>query len=395
MATEALANPRVLEWARRMAGLEEHDAARKLHVKPERLMEWEAGTRRPTITQLRKIADTYKRAVGIFFLSVPPPDEPIPTDFRRVDPLDEQPLSPQLLVAIRTARARRQSALDLFEELGESPRPFALRVRLGDNPETVGDKLRAALGVEANRPLGEPYANFNRWRAAAEQAGVLVFQAERVRVNEMRGFSISDHPLPSVVLNSADAPAGRTFSLLHELAHVALNKGGLCLLEAERPSSDLERVEVFCNHVAGAALLPASQLLAEPAVPAGPRSVLRDEEVTAIAARHGVSEEVVLRRLLILNRVTPEFYQSKRREFVQRYAALALRTKKKSKGGPPPARVAIARGGPFFTRLVLNAYESERITSSDVADLLGVRLKHLERVRSEVEPPSSRGRPRE
>jgi len=378
-----------------MAGLEGHDAARKLHVKPERLLEWEAGTRRPTIAQLRKIADIYKRAVGIFFLSATPPDEQIPTDFRRVDPLDAQPLSPRLLVAIRTARARRQSALDLFDELGEVPRSFALRVRLGDSPEAVGDKLRAALGIEASRSVGDPYANFTRWRAAAEQAGVLVFQAERVQVNEMRGFSISDHPLPAVVVNSADAPAGRTFSLLHELAHVALNKGGVCLLEVERSSNDAERIEVFCNHVAGAALIPASQLLAEPTVPSGSSNVMRHEDVTAIAARHGVSEEVVLRRLLILSRVTPEFYQSKRREFVQRYAALALRTRKKSKGGPPPARVAIARGGPFFTRLVLSAYESERITSSDVADLLGVRLKHLERVRNEVESPSSRGRPRE
>jgi Zn-dependent peptidase ImmA (M78 family) len=58
---------------------------------------------------------------------------------------------------------------------------------------------------------------------------VLVFQATRVDVKEMRGFSLVDVRLPVILLNGGDAHAGRTFSLLHELCHLIARDGGLCL----------------------------------------------------------------------------------------------------------------------------------------------------------------------
>ena len=61
MRVEALANPGVLLWARRMAGLNLAEAAHKASMKPERLADWEEGELRPTVTQLRKLADIYKR----------------------------------------------------------------------------------------------------------------------------------------------------------------------------------------------------------------------------------------------------------------------------------------------------------------------------------------------
>ena len=64
MRTEALANPTVLEWARRTAELEAEDARRKAGVKPERHEGWESGERRPTITEICKLADIYKRPLG-------------------------------------------------------------------------------------------------------------------------------------------------------------------------------------------------------------------------------------------------------------------------------------------------------------------------------------------
>jgi Zn-dependent peptidase ImmA (M78 family) len=58
-----------------------------------------------------------------------------------------------------------------------------------------------------------------------------------------------------VALNTRDAPQARTFTLLHELAHIALRTGeALCDLTEQTPAD--ARVEVFCNHVAGAALQP-------------------------------------------------------------------------------------------------------------------------------------------
>lgn len=374
-----------------MAGLDKADAARKAGVKPERLEAWERGDQRPTVTQLRKLAEVYKRPLAVFFLKQVPADDPAPRDFRRLDPRAAEPLSPALRLAIREASARREAALELLFELGEEPPRFGLSALLRDDPEETGQRLRNALLVGRTPPGGSARDAFNFWRACAEAAGVLVFQAEGVDVEDMRGFSISERPLPAVVLNIKDAPAARSFSLFHELTHVLLNRGGLCVFEEHGPQNDFQRTEVFCNHVAGAALLPAVLLLGEPEVPARRVSHIPDADIDELARRYGASREAVLRRLVILGRVSPAFYQRKRQE----YARESQRRLRAGRGGgyAPPHTMAVAIGGSLFTRLVLQAYDDERITSSDVAEYLGVRLKHLERIRAHVRQQGGTGEP--
>ncbi|MBT9153051.1 MAG: hypothetical protein DDT35_01278 [Firmicutes bacterium] len=58
------------------------EAAHKVRTKSERLEQWEQGELRPTITQLRKLADVYKRPLAVFFLHQAPPPEIFPVDFR-------------------------------------------------------------------------------------------------------------------------------------------------------------------------------------------------------------------------------------------------------------------------------------------------------------------------
>ena len=53
-------------------------------------------------------------------------------------------------------------------------------------------------------------------------------------------------------------------------------------------------------------------------------------------------------------------------------------------GFVPPHRVSMAALGRTFVRLVLEGFDRERISASDVADFLGMRLKHLEEVRSDM-----------
>jgi Zn-dependent peptidase ImmA (M78 family) len=66
-------------------------------------------------------------------------------------------------------------------------------------------------------------------------------------------------------LNGGDAQVGRTFSLLHELCHLILRDGGLCLPGDDRIREETD-LEALCNRVAGATLVPAESLLAEPIV---------------------------------------------------------------------------------------------------------------------------------
>jgi Zn-dependent peptidase ImmA (M78 family)/DNA-binding XRE family transcriptional regulator len=383
MRLEAQSNPGVLKWARRMAGFELAEAAQKAGVKPERLSKWERGELRPTVTQLRKLADIYKRPLAVFFLEKVPTDDKFPRDFRRLDPGEAISLSPQLRIAIREALERRQAARELLNEIDERPISFRLSASLKDDPEEVGERVRDELLEGRRIPSDDPRLAFNFWRSCAERLGVLVFQAENIQVKEMRGFSIAEHPLPAVVLNIKDAPVARSFSLMHELAHIMLGRSGLCILEEHGPPSVYQQIEVFCNHVAGAALVPADSLMQEPELSPQRATQIRDSVIVGLAKRYAISPETILRRLLILNRVTREFYQRKHREYKRENER--HRSKPRKGGFAPPHTIAVATSGKLFTRLVLQAYDDTRITASDVAGFLRVRLKHLERIRHAVQ----------
>lgn len=384
---EAAVKPELLVWARESAGLEIELAARKIQVKPERLESWEKGERRPTIVQLRKLGTLYKRPLAVFYLSKAPKKFEAMHDFRRLPGKVAGLVSPELRVEIRRAQYRRQVALDLFALRGQSPPAFEARASLSEDPEEIAARARKLLGVtlEQQASLRNEYEALNTWRNALEDLGILVFQARDVEVSEARGFSLAASPLPVLVANIKDAPRARVFTLLHELVHLMLGEEGLCdLSEHASVPPEERRVEIFCNHAAAAILMPRTALLGETLVRQhGPSPVWQEAELRGLARRYQVSQEAMLRRLLTLGRTTQAFYQRKREEFLETYRGRD--DEREGEGGfAPPHRLAIATAGPGFVRLVLESYYNEQITSSDLSDFLGVRLKHMPRIEEEV-----------
>ncbi|MBI4568645.1 MAG: ImmA/IrrE family metallo-endopeptidase [Planctomycetes bacterium] len=375
-----------------MSGLDLEEAARKAQVKPPgRLEAWERGGGGLTIAKLRRLADVYKRPLALFYFNDPPPDEVLPADFRRADPLIGGAPSPELRLANREARSRREAALELLEDLGEQPPKFDLHATLAEDPEKVGSRLRRALTRDEEPPFADARALLNFWRTSAERLGALVFQARDVTWKEARGFSIAERPLPVVVLNIKDSVTARNFSLFHELTHLTIERGGLCLFDEEQPSPEARQVEAFCNRVAGAALVPAEMLLRERETPRTLVDEIPDDAVKAIARRYGVSPECALRRLVTVGRVSDRYYRKMRPEYERRYREEQEQVNDGGRAarGPAPAVKAVACAGRAFSRLVLEAYDAGRITGSDVADLFGERLKHLPRIRELAEHTTS------
>jgi Zn-dependent peptidase ImmA (M78 family)/DNA-binding XRE family transcriptional regulator len=382
-----MVEPAVLRWARETAGVTVEDAARRVQVKPETLAAWEAeaGETRPTITKLRTLAEMYRRPLSVFFLPAPPAERPLNVhDFRQLPGVVAGAFSSTLRIQLRRARERRELALDLLQDL-EQPLPsFDVHAGLGDDPEELGARLREVLGVDlaAQARWTGLYAALSAWRKRIEAAGVLVFQMSRIDLEEVRGFSLAEEPLPVIAVNSKDAPSARVFTMLHELCHVALRASGICEPDEDRllPSEE-RRVEVFCNHVAGAALVPMGDLLREAAVDKQAGAAWSDEELTQLAKRFSASRFVVLRRLLMAGRTTPAFYRAKHDEWT---TLLREEAKRETEGGPTPDRAAVAERGQTFVRLVLQSYYQDRITLSDVSEYLGVRLKHLPKIEQAV-----------
>ncbi len=385
---EALVKRELLRWARDESGLTVEAAARKAKASPERLESWEEGKARPTVAQLRKLAKAYRRPLAVFYLPEPPAPLPTPRDFRR--PPTALPLSPELRLAHREAVHRREIALELLREIGEPPPRFTLSATTDDEPEQIGARLRGELGITHGQQIHWRSTGYARraWGEACENAGVLVCQARNVKPEEMSGFSIADFPLPVVVVNIKDAEERRIFTLVHEMVHIATKQGGLCYLDHSL-AGPAQRVEAFCNRVAGAALVPLEDLCTERVVREGAGSSgWSDDDIKALARRFRVSREVVLLRMVAGGLASREFYEQKREQIRREYRR---RESKRTTGGPAPPSLAIAKAGRLFAGLVLRAYHLERITASDVADHLEVRVKHISDVENALFGPARIG----
>ncbi len=387
---KALVEPSVLKWARESLNLPLTDAARKIGVKANKLSDWESGVSSPTVGQLRKAACVYKRPLAVFFLSEPPRDFDALKDFRRLpDPTQATP-SPKLNIEIRRAHVRRETAMELVIGLGiDPPRIRTVSSNLRDSDRLAGE-ARQILGVNLEQQCSwrDRYEALHGWISALERVGILVFQTGAVPLDEVRGFSISAEPFPVIVVNAKDSPRGRVFTLIHEFAHVLLNRGGLCDLHTTRRGrSQEEETEVFCNQVAGAFLLPPQEFLSEPIVARKTaRTPWEESEIRQLAEKYSVSHEVVLRRLLTLGRISQSFYQQRRQELLDAYRRESERTQ----GGFAPYHVLKIRDlGRAFVRLVLEAYHTEAINSSDVAEMLGVKLKHLPTIEQDLVEPAA------
>jgi Zn-dependent peptidase ImmA (M78 family) len=381
--TEALVEPSLLVWARQNAGYSTIEAAaQKARFTTEQLESWEKGDSRPTVSQLRKLAQVYRRPLAVFYLPEPPKniDEMQLRDYRRL-PDAARRESPELRAEIRRALYRREVFLELAEDWEDVPPSLEASASTGENPERVGARIRNLLGVSLQEQVGwvGEYGALSSWRFALEEVGVLVFQASGIDISEMRGFSLTERPFPVIVVNIRDSPRGRIFSLMHEFTHILLRDSSLCDLSyyQEPRSANLQQVERFCNNVAAAALVPKDDLLAQPLVARKPNRTARWswDELRELSARYEVSDQALLRRLLTLHKVDDGFYWQTARQLQKRHK------KKKpdpgSSGGPPPSKRAVYNAGQLFTELVLDSYYDERITAADLSDYLEVKLKHI------------------
>jgi Zn-dependent peptidase ImmA (M78 family)/DNA-binding XRE family transcriptional regulator len=380
-------NPSLLRWARTSIGLSVEAAAKKLDIAPAAVMSWENGTASPTLAKLRLAAKAYKRPLAVFFLSDVPRDFQVMHDFRRMSDGAPVASSPELLYEVRKAHSRRGDAIELVKDLEIEPERFVgFSTALEDDTEVIASRLRDFLGVTLSEQLKwrDNSKALLKWRSRIEARGVLVFQASRIPLTEMRGFSISEELFPVIVLNSSDAPAGKIFSLLHELTHLLLRAGGICnFVESARSSDQDANVEFFCNRVAGAAIAPRDALQSDQTTVQLVRDrILASHELLAeIAKRFSTSKEVIARRLLLLKVISQDRYETLRAEFVEEYKRLAA----EKESFPVPYHYKIlGANGVEFTKMVLSAYHQDKITSSELSDYLSMKLKHLPNVESEV-----------
>jgi len=388
---KATINPALLTWARTTASYDLAEAADKAKIDSDVLAAWEAGEDQPSIAQLRKLAVLYKRPLAVLYLPQPPADFLAMHDFRRLPDIGPRRFSPGLALEVRRAQQRRALTVELYEENLVVPTPFNLTTTVRENPETIGEQIRVALGIRHDQQSrwGNQLPAFREWRTRIEEAGVLVFQASRIESDEASGFAFWAETFPLVVVNRKDVYPRRTFSLLHELAHLMLRQSGVSELnvDAPRPAADAQ-IEIFCNHVAAAALMPRGPFLAEALVAQRPGiQEWPDDAIEVLAGTYNTSREGIVRRLQTFGRVSQDFYNRKRAQYAAEFRAQRQRERDaRGDNGIPRnmPRETIADFGRPFVRAVIENYHQDRITLSEVSGYLGVKVRHIPVIESQV-----------
>lgn len=388
----ALVEPELLAWARKNANLEPIAAERKIGIPEGRVVEWESGKVHPTIAQLRKAAKVYRRALAVFFLSEPPGDFDTLRDFRRLSESTKGEWSPALRGEYHRAHFQRDALLDIAEREGELP---ATTWRL--NIEGLADSalaarartlLQASTSLKKPAPTADEYKHLNYWTNALEEAGVLVMTTEggEVAIEEMRAFSLYFKEIPVIALNGRDAARGRTFSLIHEYAHLLLHSEGLCdAITEARVTTPNRQLEARCNALAAEILMPADLILATPEVASHEGAWLLGELIEC-ARPYGVSAEAFLRRLTTLGLAELAAYQ----EFCQKewdQGATAAeegsisserRSSKKRRGSFYYTKARDLGKG--YIRQVAGAHRRSTLDSSTAAAYLGVKVGQMEKL---------------
>ena len=380
---KALITPEVLKWAReRRIRLSIEYAAEKLKVESEQLEAWEDGAEKPTFAQLKKIAKIYKTHLSIFYLPEPPASfEPL-ADHRRFPESHTTDAKQvyRLNANIIEAHERRETLIELYELLGESPPQVTLELSEAGVPERAAQKIREFLQFNTGllQQCNDDRSALKLWRRIVEAKGILVCQTSvnshlSIDLETVRGFCIAQKPLPVIVVNPKDSPYGRIFTIMHELVHIGLGKSVIQNTELREDRPPDNPIEAFCNEVAAGVLVPTDELSAIVNLHT------LETGLPELSKHFRVSPEVIMRRLLALRYISLKDYQAYRNDLLEKYQDSSAPTG----GGAPYHNRLLNASGEHFARTAFTAYYEEKITLADLSDAFAkCDPKHLFEIES-------------
>lgn len=376
-------NPAILRWAARRAGVEAPDLSKTFSKPPEAIQAWFEGSSAPTFKQAQRLAKRLRVPFGYLFLSNPP-DEDLPIrDFRRVHGKGSREPSVDLRDVVSDVLVKQDWYWDFRSDHSEPPLAYVGRFSIRSPISEVAEDIRSALDFEGTVRPQERSQFLGTFVRQVEGLGILVMRNGIVRqatnralkVDEFRGFSITDPMAPVVFINNTDSNAAQVFTLAHELAHVWIGEGGVSDADLTLMRRDGDDIEAFCNEVAGELLLPWTQLRH----PWNTRSVPKTQWVGAMSRRFHVSTVMVARQLWTHDAID-------RDEFFEIYAVERenwIPSQKTSSGGDYYRMVPI-RNSRLLTEAILESVAATETSIRDASRMLGVKPGKLSKLRESM-----------
>lgn len=314
-------HPEVLRWARERIEFSPEELARKMQVKPDRVLEWE-DSGQISVAQVDRLAAVTHTPLGFLYMSKPL-EEVLPiADFRTVGDSPPRRPSPDLLETVYTMQRRQAWMRDELIAEEVPPLDFVGAFNTASDPSAVAAAIRAALALEPNwaAGVGGGWENALRFlRVRIEEIGILVVVTGVVGNNnsrpldpeEFRAFVLVDDYAPLIFVNNKDYKSAQMFTMAHELAHIFVGEDGVSNFEELRPAP--HETEIFCNSVAAEFLVPEEELRAYWLTVAENRYPYQ-----SVARRFKVSDIVAARRALDFHLIDQASFSEFYREYVGR-----------------------------------------------------------------------------
>ncbi len=263
-------NHEIIKWARETSNLTIEISAQKLQIQDgktataaEKLMAYEDGSVSPSRSMLLRMSKLYRRPLLTFYLDKPPIIGDRGEDFRTLPEEVAIEENAQVDALIRDIKARQSLVRDtLIDEDEGEYLDFVDKHTADESVQEITQTLRNTLQLDMDdfRSLPTYGDAFKLIRNHAEAAGIFVLLQgnlgsyhSNISVTAFRGFALSDKIVPFIIINDLDAKSAWTFTLLHEMAHIALGQTGISGAFMER------KIEKFCNDVASEFLLPKEE----------------------------------------------------------------------------------------------------------------------------------------
>ncbi len=300
---------KTLQWAAHSAGLNLEDVAAQIAKRDyEKVVKGELS-----VAQIREFAKITEKPFGFLFMDAPPEDNQTPDipDMRRRK--NSAPLSKNFIATYEDILYKQSWYKDYLLEQGADELEFIGKYGLKDDASSIAKDICQTLRLDDDEAIKarkkDDYYDFLSRRA--EEARILIFRNGVVKnktrsplnFEEFQGFVITDKIAPAIFLNAADKTAVKTFTLVHELAHLWLGKSAVSDSAKEQHNATEEK----CDAIAAEVLVPSAEFLLI-WKKLGENS---EERIQKASAQFGVSMLVVARVARELRLITEEEYWSR------------------------------------------------------------------------------------
>ncbi len=380
-------NKENLQWARQRSGFDFPHIYKKAAWSPdtEKIQKWESGEGFPTISELRKLGEVYKRPWVLFILK------------ENVNRLGFKPLEFRKIFGVGQAMTLAPPAL--FEFLNELKNrqdfliEFAADLDLEDNSlvgscQGVNDKKTVARKIISH--TGIDMATFREKQTRREGFNYLVECLERknifvsltgfhhrkdIPLEQMRGVLLNSDVAPIIGINAKNESYGaKIFTIFHELVHLfrgdSFNGGAEITKINFRNKVDAKNdKESFCDSVAAFILVPDDEL----------RNIdgpIGKELIEQECKRLKVNHQPLLYRMqdfgLLDRKEVGELLRKLKEDKID---SLKKSQDEGKEGGPDGGFLKMLQNGRAFVHAVNAVYSQGRITFTQALNVLGVKAK--------------------